>query len=225
MMGRWWQVNNKKTALGKIFTAILAAGGLLCLLSGRIFIWPGTFVRGIEIGGNTPSAAIKKLASSLDYADFKITLEIPGRPAEISPAGDLGIKADLKKSVLATRRPLWSVSTRSHYPLVFEIVPGRLKDYLDSLASNVYRQPVDARLIINNDEVQLIPHINGIQLDVEKTLDLLLEEVKWGKRNGNLEAPLIKVQPAVTMETLDSYMPIVAVSTFSTMYQADTDRI
>ena len=191
-----------KTALWKIFTAILAAGDF-CACCRDVFLYGLGHLSGVLKLRNTPSAA-KKLASS-DYADFKITLEIPGRPAEISPAGDLGIKADLKKSVLATRRPLWSVSTRSHYPLVFEIVPGRLKDYLDSLASNVYRQPVDARLIINNDEVQLIPHINGIQLDVEKTLDLLLEEVKWGKRNGNLEAPLIKVQPAVTMETLDSY--------------------
>lgn len=191
---------------------------------GWALIWPGTYVRGIEIGSRTPSAAIRTLTSDLDFTGLKITVDLPSGPVDVRPEYDLGIRADIEKSVMSTRRPLWSIGLQRHFPLEVDIIPGQPEFFIDTLDSYVYREPVNAGFILLNDEAQVMPHVNGIRLNKDETLSILLEEIRWGEEKGYIKAPLVIEEPDVTTDVLDSYMPIEMISTYSTQYQAATDR-
>lgn len=95
--------------------------------------------------------------------------------------GDLGVEVDVSATLREARRVLagkgprgwWSLSRRARagaidIPLVFHVLRPQSETFLKTLASEVYREPQNARLdLLNHARVADVP---GAELDTEATI-------------------------------------------------------
>jgi len=175
---------------------VLLAGtcALLALLLGSVLmferyhaerIYPGVWVRGVDVGGMRPEMAASALAGGLGLNAPLVTLHGPDRSWDVRPA-DLGLQLD----ALATLAPAyalgreypWTGNLLAHLELLLfglDLPPVAVYDervarlYLETLAEQIDFSPTDASLSLDGVTPVVNPARPGRRLDVDATLTAL----------------------------------------------------
>lgn len=127
-------------------------------------------------------------------AELGLELDVP---ATMTAAKSASFSSD---HPLASLRRALAHATPLDVPLVFRVDAARTRDKLRSLAPEVRREPVNARLDLASRTT--IPDVPGAELDVDKTLDDIVKQQN-DLRSGDV-VPLAEkpITPAITTADL-----------------------
>ncbi|HLZ08185.1 MAG TPA: peptidoglycan binding domain-containing protein, partial [Chloroflexota bacterium] len=143
-------------------------------------IYPGILIRGVPIGGQTPSAARGELLTALGRDDQSpLTVRVGTKEWDL-PRSRLGGTDDVDRLVdrafsFGRSGSIAEQLATSVGALLFhrDLAPVRELDFvdwpalLDPIRTDVDRPPVDSKLSISPDHrAQIQPEIDGVQLDV-----------------------------------------------------------
>ncbi|QGP90737.1 VanW like protein [Neomoorella glycerini] len=212
---------------------MLGVAGLAVMgiyFSGRIF--PGVTIAGWPVGGLPPAAARSKIMElAMAILDREIKLRLDDRLMTTSPRA-LGMKIDIE----ATLSRAWALgragnlqqrlsvfaSQRRRLDLVYQWDQDRLQAELKHLGGDILKEPVDARLEIdNNGQPYLIPSQDGWQVDTESLLARLADS----SPGQVIDIPLNRLEPRLTSAALAARKIEKPAGTFTTFFNpADTDR-
>lgn len=166
--------------------AIFMGGAFLNGISaGKIL--PGVISAGVPIGGMSPGEAEKVLSEKFSAveSDF-ILLEGEGRQWVIN-VQNTGAAYDYREAV----RNAYSVGRKGSFvrrisdmlgnrtesvavPMPLKFDTGALKKELEKINREYAKNPRDARLVLENEQVKLEPGGDGLEIDIEATMDRFL---------------------------------------------------
>lgn len=191
--------------------------GLVCGLSdlGNNAIAPGVYLEGIDVGGQTPEEALRTLAKQLDYAELQrdLVLNWQGEKWQLAP-NSLGIGLDLNRGIeeafkvgrgkgfFADLYDRYAAKTEGRdIPLQLIINEDQLKAYLQDLAKEINRQPIDAQLLTNPDDtIQIIGEKPGQRLNLARASKEIKEKIRQKDKEINL--PVELWQAPVTVQKI-----------------------
>ena len=184
----------------------------------------GVYINDEHVGGMTIGEAKAKLiekAAQISLSVFTITY---GEQVMEIPFTELGLKFQDTTEVLYDVATLGQTGTLiSRYKelkdLENEQVTCRwsysfdmalLEKKLSAFAEVIDVKPVDATIDRQNDEWFRTPHVDGLKMDGEATLELVKTEVKdWGGQSVSVEAVVNVVSPKYTTELLSTITEII----------------
>lgn len=184
--------------------ALAATGIAVFLYSASDLIVPGVQVAGVELGGRTKAEAVAALDNQWRQQD--IVLQAGDQTWEAA-AVELGIslnsEATVQQAYLQGRsiggiESLLKSGGRLEIRPVWEFNPATAEAYLQWLAPAVSQEAVDAGVQIVNGRAEVVPPINGSELDVTATMDTLRTGPVGVLANGRLDLVTRPVAPAIT---------------------------
>jgi vancomycin resistance protein YoaR len=102
--------------------------------------------------------------------------------------------------------------------------PAVVDGYLDPIRSEFETEPVDARFVIDGDEISIVPGSKGTRIDEEETARKLLQAGLTSNRLAQL--PLVEdADPEITTEYLESLQVNHLVSQFTTYHDCCEPRV
>lgn len=104
-----------------------------------------------------------------------------------------------------------------HYQVFVD--ENAVRDWLDGISAQVYRQPEKARFYFDDNTRQLVlvePHVNGRALDVEATLELFMDRVE--SANRSLPFMMDEIVPTVNSQATAAELGITELITSSTTW-------
>lgn len=185
----------------KLRRAVMAAGIVICLIIGALWrtgilapgvlegnrISRGVTVGGYDVGGMTLPEARTRLAAQMGQCETApILLKLDDETWRVNPE-EIGTVVDVE----AALRAAYSIGRSGRLcarliqrrqaaregidiPLVVSVDEQRLRDLVFALASVVQVQPVDARIVItDDDEVIIEPSSEGRRLNVDELISRL----------------------------------------------------
>lgn len=171
-------------------------------------IYPGVQVWGVSLGGKRPEEAVATLEGELPVLHQpSFALRGPERTWEVRPT-DLGLRleaeATAQRAFRVGRGPGEGLLThlrillrgRNLPPILrYEETTARL--YLETLAEEIYRAPVDATLTLEGTTPIASPAQPGRALDVEVSVDAVQGELTNLGGDG-IDLPVREIPPQVT---------------------------
>lgn len=204
---------------------------------GRIL--PGVWIEDVSVGGKTVEEAVRLLRDRVD-ARFRRPITVHASSAgrtrvwQRTP-GVLGFEPDLASAVrgaygIGRTGSLWDrVRARWrlwHEPVVLRLPvrrrPGRLEDFLREAARAVFEPPRDARFVVEDGEVRILPSRDGVALDEMAARRRLIRAVLEGWRAVVL--PLRRIRPRLPAEEAEGWGIRDVVAEFRTRLAPDPDR-
>jgi LysM repeat protein len=183
--------------------ALATAGIAVFLYSESDRIVPGVEVAGVPVGGQTTAEAIAALETQ--WRQQTITLQSGEQTWQVSPS-ELGITLNAEatiqqaylqgRSVNGVERLLRSGGRLDIRP-VWEFNPNAAESYFLWLAPDVTKEPVNAGVQIVNGRAEVIPPIDGQELDLEATMNNLRPGPITVLTNGRLDLVTRPVAPAI----------------------------
>jgi vancomycin resistance protein YoaR len=124
---------------------------------------------------------------------------------------ELGIELDVAQTLEAARTassgsPLGTLrralvhDTPLDVPLVFRVDPARTRDKLATLAPEVRREPVNARLDLASRTT--VPDVPGAELDIDRTIDEIVKRQNDFRGGDVVSLPTKAITPAITTTDL-----------------------
>lgn len=170
-------------------------------------IYPNVYVSGIELGGLTPQEAAQRLAEVADrYKRAEFTLRDGERTWSV-PWVEMGISLDVDGTIqmaFAVGRADSSWKTllsvlfgRYEVAPVFVIDRDTARSALEHLAPEVFVPPTDATLRLEGGQLIPLPGQPGRTLDVEATLERLLDTVTYLGPDNEVALTFRPVQPRI----------------------------
>ncbi len=210
----------KKIKLWLPLTFVVISGAILIALIFAVVIYqmmhidriyPGVSVMGIDVGGMTPHEAMAAVNTEVPaYLSQSVTIEAGGESWTFTGQAlgmrmDVGVLTNKAYAVgregnfvadLATQLSLYS-EPRDIEPLLwYDTGPGN--QVLQELASQLYREPRDAELIIHpTAEIEVIPAQRGRQLHIEATRSLV-ETALFSNNPEPVQAVVQEILPGLT---------------------------
>jgi lipoprotein-anchoring transpeptidase ErfK/SrfK len=150
-------------------------------------IYPNVYVLGENLGGLTPDEAAERLQrifANHEYGDLILSDEDRTWRVSWSEAGmQLDADATAQQAFAAGREEgwrtllsMWLGDHRNISP-VFTIDAGATRRALEQLAEQMHEPPADAELRLEGDQVVTIPSRPGRELDVDATVEKIVDTV------------------------------------------------
>jgi len=227
--------------------AVMAMGMAACLVIGVLWstgilapgvlesnrIMRGVTIGGHDVGGMTVSEARMRLQAQMSTCETApISLRLGDETWRVSPE-EMGTVVDVE----AALRAAYSVGRSGRLyarllqrrqakrdgidiPLVVSVDEQRLRDLVFALASVVQVQPVDARIVITDDDQVIIePSSEGRQLNVDELISRLRSTtLERGAREIGL--PVETAPPAVVTSELESRGIVRLLGKYTTKFKA-----
>lgn len=169
-----WALAGRGIVIVGAFGVVIALGGQLVLQSYYADkILPGVTVGGKNVGSLTVSAARTKIAGLAK--NYRLNLNIDDKKFSASPA-DLGLIYSSEatvKSAYAARRGLFIPSPKVDLALNVLVDRDRLIRYVNDVAARIGTEAVDANVVVEGDNVKILPDKNGWSIDPNKLADLI----------------------------------------------------
>lgn len=218
----------KKAKKKKAYIITIAIISIICLIAGYFMyinskvkswenkIYKGVTINGLDVSGKTKDEAKKIISSELisKVGDKSITLSSNGESVtveykEINPS----YKIDEAIEDALNHGKTQGVLTKNSYikngaPKNVKINFGYDKDimdtYLKELNSKVVVAPKNATLKVVDEKFEIIPQVNGIELNLEETNKILNEEIDCNidVMKEEIELPTKESMAKVTDEML-----------------------
>lgn len=182
---------------------VTAVAGLAALFYASPLLLPGTQVMGVEVGGLSVNETAVTLGTHWQQAGF--TLESETDSWAVDPAA-LGLKLD----ALATAEQAhahgrtpgglfeWATTGRLHLTPVYTLDTAVTAAYLETLAPQLERAPVDAGVLVVDGQAQATPAITGQSLNVAATVVYLQMYQEAVLAHGRLPLSYTLIPPAIT---------------------------
>ncbi len=174
-------------------------------------IYPNVYVAGVDLGGLTPEEAAVRLAevaARYERAEFVLR---DGERAWSIPWAEMGISLDVEGTVqraLAAGRTEsdWAVLLRvlfGHYDVtpLFHVDPEAARAALERLAPEVSTPPTDATIRLEDGHLIPVPGRPGRVLDVEATLETVVDTVAYLGPDNQVTLTFRAVPPRVADAT------------------------
>ncbi len=179
-------------------------------------IYPGVSVMGIELGGKTLDEAKELIKQEINdqILTHEVVLEYEENEWTFT-FEELGVSADA--DVIAQRAfevgRSGDLRQRSQYVAGLEIEAEnmqidtafdeeRLTEIVESLSDEIKQEPVDAELSRQDDKFVIKPEVNGVALDVEKTVADIQTALQNGDDGQKITLLVKEVKPDITEELL-----------------------
>lgn len=231
----------------KLRRAAMATGVVACLVIGALWstgifapgvlesnqIARGVTVGGHDVGGTTVSEARARLQAQMSKCETApISLRLGDETWRVSPE-EIGTVIDVDAALRAAysigrsgrlqerlRQRHQATREGIDIPLVVSVDEQRLRDLVFALASVVQVQPVDARIIItDDDEVVIEPSSEGRRLNVEELISRLRSTtLERGARE--IDLPVETAPPAVVTSELESRGIVRLLGEYTTKFKA-----
>ncbi len=205
--------------------------------AGRIL--PGVWVEDVPVGGRTVEEAVALLRARVDARFSRpITVRVSVRGwtrVWRRTARSLGFEPDLARAVgeayavgragspwerLRARWRLWQEPVVLRVPVRRR--PERLEAFLSGVARAVHEPPRDARFVVVDGEVRILPGRDGIALDTVAARHAVVRAV--GEGRGAVAVPLRTVRPGLTTEEAARMGMREVVAEFRTRLVPNPDR-
>ncbi len=198
---------------------------LVCIsLSGYLVVLPGTQVCGIKLDWLSFSQAALVLEEALSWETRSLEVVGLDGDSEQYQMVSVGIIPDVENTLKALRRPLWLIS-KSRYPLLFHVDEQRKALWLHEVAERFSQDPIDASFKISQDDrVEVTKSRPGVLVNIDALAGRAFGDEKWTEIPGQIYLPLVYIEPKVTTEQLESYLPLEVISSYSTYYEDRNDR-
>jgi len=196
------------TLLGAVglFAAWTVRGAVLAPYEGRIY--PNVTAMGVDLGALTPDEAAARLTDAFSADDTGPLLLTDGQRTWAVPWSEAGLWLDADATAQrafdvgrADREltTLWRMQ-QSHYEVdpVFAVEPAAVRDVLERLTPEVALPPTDATLRLEGDQLVAVPGQPGRALDVEATLNNIVNTVAHLGPDNQFVLTFQAVPPALT---------------------------
>ncbi|MGN1141598.1 MAG: peptidoglycan binding domain-containing protein [Oliverpabstia sp.] len=198
----------RKVILGVLFAYVLIVGigylGVSYFFSSHFL--KGTTINGIDCSSMTAEQVKEKIQEEIGEYKLRIT-EIDGKTETISALQiELTYVDDNKVDELLEAQNNWkwikSISNKSTYELAANttydksLIDGILDDLSCFQEENIVK-PVDACLQDNGESYEIVPEVEGNQLDREKVKNCIIEAIDNGKTEINLEELGCYLKPTI----------------------------
>lgn len=183
-----WLVRLMLAGVNALAVAVLSAGiavGAFELQYANL-IYPGVAVWGVDLSGMTREGTADTLSRAFDYPHTAVFAFRDGDRTWTATAAELGVTFDVQATAQAAfaygRWGDLTLDLPAHYRAWHEgyaIAPvviydsSRAQAFLQQIAAEVFRPPVEASLRVAGADVEVIPGQVGRSLDVPATLALL----------------------------------------------------
>jgi vancomycin resistance protein YoaR len=192
-----------------LLTAVMVVGWVLGPGMEQRLV-PGVWIWNAPLGGMALSDAATHLEASLPLHQPNIVVVGPeGQRWTLSPA-DLGMTVDAQ----ATLARAYAVGHETKGSRMFSerleimldgvMLPPVLAwneqqtmQVLQSIADELARSPQDARVLLEGTDLRLEPGVEGRQMDISATLQVLLSHL-YALESVEIVPPLVKVTPQIT---------------------------
>lgn len=224
-MNRWiWVV---------VGSVALVGGGLgVVAAQHQSTIQPNVAVGDLQVGGETPEEARRKIAAWWNEKKFEPVLLRNWTLPQVKPersAVDLGVDIDLDATIaqlpldhmaaMYSRRIANADAPSREFPIIYRMVPadyGWLEEAIKSGAPT----SGEARAVLRKGIVQHTPEVGSVALDSEKLPNAILTAIQSG--TWKAEYPLIPSQKRVPDSALKSIVK--PLSSFSTRFPSSTSN-
>ncbi len=159
--------------------ALLGLISMTLMFSYSDLIFPGVRVANTVVGSQTTSAAAAQLAEQIPQREILLVHSTGAWPVSVA---DLGLIMDAETTVAQAYelgRTLGGLQSISSGKLDVEpywsLDVAQTSAVLDRLASDVGVQPVNAQVVIEAGEAREVPAQDGVVLDLDMTLNYLME--------------------------------------------------
>ncbi len=182
---------------------VTAVTGIALLLYASPLLLPGTQVMGTDVGG----LSVNETAVTLNqqWQQSGLTLESETETWNVSPEA-IGIELDAwataERAHADGRTPdgLWEWITTGRLAVtpVYTLDTAVTTAYLETLAPQLERAPVNATVHVSNGQAQATPALNGQSLDVAATVAYLQQYQEAVLAHGRLPLSYTLIPPAIT---------------------------
>ncbi|MBN1953670.1 MAG: peptidoglycan binding domain-containing protein [Anaerolineae bacterium] len=201
-----------------LVVVLLALLGAVALFSGRILVgvalapyrdqvYPNVYALGVDLGGLTVEQAAARLALAAESLPEGELLLGDGERHWSLPWPELGIRLDAAATAQAAfavgrgnpdAAALFHLLTgRCDVAPVYALDPSAARAALEAIALEVYQEPVDAELRIEDGQLIALPGQPGRALNVEATLENLVATVAHLGPDTPVHLTLMPVLPDV----------------------------
>jgi len=234
-------VMNRKHRLVAILILIQSfigiAGGLVFASTPREnFIFPGVFIRGIEVGGLPGEQATRILEQELapKLKEEKVILQYKDKTWEFT-CEQLGVMFDIPATILNAERigrggsmveslVMFQVRYRKpNVPLEFKLDEPKLDRALSQLAREIQVPVENAEISLNGGRIQIIPGVTGKVFDLEEN-EKRIRQALGADQPMPVELAVSEITPRLTATDLEAIKDLlgVGVTTFS---RSDKEKV
>lgn len=180
--------------------------------SDRVF--PGVYVRNVSLGGLSRNACIERLKAleeelgsrqvefAYQDASWSIKLREIGLHLDVERMAALAMRAGREGTFIHQWLARQKIGhTGFEVPLLISIEEELLRRRVSTIGQELIKAPRDAGFIVHpDDRVEIVPHIEGQDIDVERIYRKIRNELRGG--TGTLRVPvyLVPVPPRHTTE-------------------------
>lgn len=236
--GKWQKVALVIIAVALVLIGIaLSTRGVVAALLDDEHICPGVSVDGIDVGGLAISEARVRLEGRVrEYEESPILVKRGDSLWRVNP-GDLGVRVELEAALRAAyslgRSGLfWNriaerfsiVRSGRDIPWTVTVDEQLLRDFVFALAQQVQVAPVDARIVIHEDDrVSIEPSSDGCMLDSSAFIGAL-RQATTARPPREFEMPAICMPADVTTASLEAKGIRRLISEYTTRFAAGNTR-
>lgn len=224
-----------------LFFGLVLTDGLVAL--GRIH--PGVKIGDVNVGGLTPAQACKKLDSKLNPAlGEPVNVVYQSKKWEILPS-QFDVQVSVKKSVdkayaigreegligrIKQRFSCWMEPKRS--PLIYSIDNKLVSGFIDQMATEIDKDPVDAGISLNNGGPKITPSQIGIKLNKPQMFSFIKTKLV-SSNNRSIEASVTMLPVDITednaqnalKDTKEMIRSPLTINYEQKMWQIDSEQI
>lgn len=191
---------------------------------------PRATIGGCPVGWLTLAQAEARLAEYLKWPERKIAFI--GTNGQVSMYyRDLGIQPDIRSSVRLCRPALrelllpWKLLRARDCPIVITVDREKLYRTLSQIRNGFLEPPRDATFDISDDGVvRVLPHRNGLDVDVERLGQLVTGGGTLGQIPDRIYIPYRTLEPTVASEELEKWLPLSLIASHATFFEPGNDR-
>lgn len=218
--------------------AIMVMGVVFAIGTGAWFLWrsdwimPGVHVLGVDLGKQSRDDAAAALSAYWERKEILLQSDegsLAVRPESLGMTFDE--EATVQLAYLEGRSPERLVETligggSVNVPPVWMLNPAQARKHLTTLAPNFYSAPVDASVQVADGRVTVAPPVNGRRLDVDASLNALIQNSAQVLASGRLQLLMEQVQATITdvSAVADQAEKLLATSVTITAYDPVTDQ-
>lgn len=215
----------KKIALPVLLVLILL---MICLGAAAAWdynyyqyrVYPGVYLDGLDLGGQGREE-VYRLIRSRGYQEIPVNISYPGVIEVTLSLGELGYRLEedamTQEAFQVGRQGTYWENLLERYrvyqegvdiPLAYHFDQEKVRFFYGFIARDFPTETVDARLVVQGDDISLEPSVTALRLELEESLELFLRQVSQLDRlGGTLDLPVLIQEelPAVTTEELEAY--------------------
>jgi hypothetical protein len=208
---RWLRAHTHLPALGRWRVGVLLAlGGVLLLFVVFVSVDGGLYydqthygvsVAGRDLGGLSRDEAIAALTTFVQGTRKRLIILTGGDKSWKVLPGDVGTTVDVAASVSDLGRRIELYFSGRDLPLQGAVDDAKLDELVHQFATELDRQPVDARMVVDANQVTITEEQPGALVDKQALRDQLTA-LLFTMDGAELQIPMITVKPDIGVANL-----------------------